>query len=448
MGATHGGKGPWNRRAAGILVTVWIGILLALFRPEIRGMDPVAYYAWLRAAVIQGDLDASATFAHYGVLPARGISPTGYRLNEWPVGPAVLWSPFFLAAHGLAHLARGLGAPVALDGFSAPYRVLTGLGSAVYAGIGLWLAFRLAEAVAPPPLALWAALSVGLASPLIFYMSAHPFMAHAVDFFVNALFLRTWLGTGRWDGWARFRLGAIGGLAACVRYQNATWLVWAALEDLRHTWHRPPEGLRRLLGLGFGGLLGFLPQMVAWRVVFGSWLVLNPYARVGAGSFDWRSPHFLDVLFSTDRGLFLWAPISAFALWGLVRHLAPRRPGWAAWIGAQILAQVALVGAWSAWSGAAAFGPRLLTGLFPAFGVGLAALYAAWERRWGKGPALWLGAGAIFWNLVLLARYGLQDVPRMGPVPLDRLWLGQFVFLGRLGGELGRLLQALVRTLP
>ena len=107
MGATHGGKGPWNRRAAGILVTVWIGILLALFRPEIRGMDPVAYYAWLRAAVIQGDLDASATFAHYGVLPARGISPTGYRLNEWPVGPAVLWSPFFLAAHGLANRARG-----------------------------------------------------------------------------------------------------------------------------------------------------------------------------------------------------------------------------------------------------------------------------------------------------------------------------------------------------
>ncbi len=431
-----------------ILIGVWVAVLLLLFRPQLHGMDTVAYYAWLRAAVIRGSLDVSEEFIRFGYGGERGLSPTGYRINEWSVGPALLWSPFFLMAHGLVRLGKALGIPWEADGYSAPYQTLTALGSALYALIGLELLRRLALRIASPAAALWGVLTAWLASPLVFYMSAHPFMSHAVDFFVNAGFLRAWTCWEKPTPWARLALGWIGGLAAAVRYPNATLLLWPALEDLRQAMRAPREGLLRLLSLGVGAWIGFLPQMIVWRVVFGAWIVGNPYGIAGAGTFDLRAPHLLEVLFSTNRGLFPWTPIAAFALAGLVGPLRRARPAWARLLLAQTGAQLYIVGSWSVWSGAAAFGPRLLTGLFAGFALGLAALYEAGRRRWGMKPALALSLGAVAWNLILLARYGLEDVPRMGPVPLSTLWLGQLTFIGRALGELDRIGQALLRRFP
>jgi len=431
-----------------ILIGVWVAVLLLLFRPQLHGMDTVAYYAWLRAAVIRGSLDVSEEFIRFGYGGERGLSPTGYRINEWSVGPALLWSPFFLIAHGLVRLGNALGIPWEADGYSAPYQTLTALGSALYALIGLELLRRLALRIASPAAALWGVLTAWLASPLVFYMSAHPFMSHAVDFFVNAGFLLAWTCWEKPTPWARLALGWIGGLAAAVRYPNATLLLWPALEDLRQALRAPREGLLRLLSLGVGAWIGFLPQMIVWRVVFGAWIVGNPYGIAGAGTFDLRAPHLLEVLFSTNRGLFPWTPIAAFALAGLVGPLRRARPAWARLLLAQTGAQLYIVGSWSVWSGAAAFGPRLLTGLFAGFALGLAALYEAGRRRWGMKPALALSLGAVAWNLILLARYGLEDVPRMGPVPLSTLWLGQLTFIGRALGELDRIGQALLRRFP
>jgi hypothetical protein len=41
--------------------------------------------------------------------------------NHFTIGPAILWSPFLLAAHAMVLVARTFGAQVAADGFSSPY---------------------------------------------------------------------------------------------------------------------------------------------------------------------------------------------------------------------------------------------------------------------------------------------------------------------------------------
>ena len=64
-------------------------------------------------------------------------------------------------------------------------------------------------------------------------------------------------------------------------------------------------------------VLVFLPQMLAWRRLYGS-LVTMPQ---GGGFVDWSSPHLLDTLFSADHGLFTWTPLTLLGLLGLLALL-------------------------------------------------------------------------------------------------------------------------------
>ena len=83
--------------------------------------------------------------AENGEVRQEYYTRTGRLENHFSVGPAILWSPFLLLAHGGVLLARALGSTVAADGYSAPYRLGMALGTAFYAFLGLWLAFRLAR---------------------------------------------------------------------------------------------------------------------------------------------------------------------------------------------------------------------------------------------------------------------------------------------------------------
>lgn len=434
-----------HRRLNPALLVVWLAVMLLLFRPEIHGIDTVAYYSWLRSTVVQGSLEVGDEFIHYGYAGHRGPSVTGYTLDEWPVGSAILWLPFFLAAHIFSLAGQALGFPLQADGYDWPYTLAVALGSALYALTALHWLYWLAREFSRRYEATLALIAAWLASPLVFYMSGHPFMSHANDLFVNTLFFRQWASDGRPTYRSRFLLGLTGGLAACVRLQNAPLMLWPVADDLRASFSEKAVLVKRWAALAGGFLLGFSPQMVVWRVVFGQWLVANPYWIADRGSFNWASPHFFDVLFSTDRGLFTWTPVALLGVWGLVRYLPQHRRRWALFLGVNFLIQVYVIGSWHLWTGAVSFGQRFLINSVPAFALGLAALYTAWGNR--KIPAI-LTAALTGWNLLLLARYGLVDVPRSGPVPLKDLWLGQFTFIVNLGERLSGLTKAFQRKLP
>ena len=125
-----------------LLIAVFLILFPVLFKPWIHGFDTVAYYSWLRTVVIDRNLDVGDEFSYFGYGLERGRAPTGYTYNEWAVGSAVLWSPFFILAHVLVTLANRLGVPVAADGYGSPYVWAVSLGSATYAFIGLVLTYR------------------------------------------------------------------------------------------------------------------------------------------------------------------------------------------------------------------------------------------------------------------------------------------------------------------
>src|SRR6202140_1557667 len=218
---------------------------LALLNPWVRG-DGVGYYAFARAPLIDHSLNfehdyaaANTSFreAHldeHGQPKRIFRTRTGHLDNHFTVGPAMLWAPFLLLAHGGVLLARALGSHVAADGFSAPYRVAMAFGTAFWGFLGLLLAFRLARQYTGEVWAFLATVAIWWASSLPVYMYFNPSWSHAHSVFAVSLFVFYWHQTRpqrtlrQW-----FVLALIAGLMLNVYYANAMLLMILVIEALR-----------------------------------------------------------------------------------------------------------------------------------------------------------------------------------------------------------------------
>ncbi len=439
-------------RGALALIGVYLLVLPLLFRPVVHGVDPIGYYAWVRTAIVDHDLDITDEFAHYtATTPVferdffqRGVlTALGTQHNPWPSGSALLWSPLY----GLAHLAvlGGLFGAIPADGYSWPYPVAAGLSSTLYGLVAVVIAYRLAREFLTPFVAGVATFTIWFATPLAFYMFSNPLMSHANDAFACTLFIYAWR---RFDTTPTVRrglaLGAAAGLALWVRTQNGAFLAiplafiaYDGVRALRRGADVRPF-IRQAVSVGAGFGLLFLPLMGFWKLAYGEWLI-NTYRIVPVNTIDWRSPHMIDVLISSNRGMFIWAPITLVALAGLVwLYCINRRL--TLLLAAMFAIQLYIIGAVPVWSGAVAFGPRYWSNMLALFTLGLGAIFARLERapRWTLAAA---SVAFVGWNSLLLVQYALQTVPRAGPVDLGALVRNQFLIIPH---NLERILTALM----
>lgn len=396
------------------------------------GTDGVGYYAYLPSVAIDHDVDFTNQFASLDPLRVRSevpLTPTGLPANFWPVGPAILWLPFFLLAHGLALAFDALGASIRLDGAGYWHQAFAISANILYGGVALLLAYEVARRVGSgraggdhcgaggPATCLWSTLTVALAGNLAYYMTAEPSMAHPVSAFAVCAFYLAWLRLRGRQGLGRAAaLGALLGIIALVRLQDVALILVPLGEDL---WValRPGQTGRGVLRawlvdtllMWTVALAVYSPQFAVNQALFGSWW--RPpqlYAGfAGASQFDWRSPHLLDVLVSARRGLFVWHPVYALCLLGAVPlWKRDRTLALALVVGAA--SQAYILGGWFDWWQGRAFGGRAFIGCFPLFVAGLASLADAARRALSSRPSLRLALPAAC--LLLLAANGLLAI--------------------------------------
>jgi len=210
---------------------------LVLLNPWVRG-DGVGYYAFARAPLIEHSFNFANDYisANTGFREARldtlgqpkelFRTRTGHLDNHFTVGPAMLWAPFLLLAHGGVLLARALGSHVAADGFSAPYRLAMAFGTAFWGFLGLLLAFRLARQYAGDVWAFLATIAIWWASSLPVYMYFNPSWSHAHSAFAVSLFVFYWHQTREQRAVRQWLvLALIAGLMLNVYYPNAMLLM-------------------------------------------------------------------------------------------------------------------------------------------------------------------------------------------------------------------------------
>ncbi len=400
---------PLFRDRTEILLAAALLASLVLVTPRIGESDAIEYFSYLPSLVLDGDLDFTNQYTRFYLEDPVGragfketfldrSTATGLKLNFGPIGSAVLWAPFYLATHAIV---RG-------DGMSQPYRTAVTFASALYGIVGLFLCYRLARRYEAPLPSLAAVVALWWATPVAYYLYIAPGMSHACSLFAVALFFTAgfWAwrdAVGRWVVW-----GACCGLMALVREQDLFFSVAALVAALSPRLQASIAGrVKRLFAFGVAALAVFSPQLVVYQILNGRPL---PSPHVEA-KMNWVSPHFFQVLFSPEHGLFFWSPILLlFLAFGLVFLKREREAGLALLLG--FLSQVYISGAVDSWTQAGAFGSRRFVGATAIFAVWGAVAFAALAPRVRRFGVATLVVVFVLWNVSLMMQFGLGIMNR------------------------------------
>jgi hypothetical protein len=275
--------------------------------------DGIHYYAYLRSLLFDHDLDLRNDYLLLGYDRPE-------HLNVLPVGAPLLWAAVVVPVHLAREAGRlgGLGAP---SGVEPIYQAAACLATLGYGAAALFLLMRTLRRWTLPSAAFWATVICWIGSPLRFYLSVLPGLAHGAEFFAAVLVLRAYLALrerpdARRAAWA----GAACGLLFLTRSQDGLLLALPAGELLLRL---RPAGERRAASgalLAFAGafVLGALPQLAVWQAMFGV-PVLIPHKRLhGAEFMHLDQPQLAGTLFSERGGLFSTHPAMLLAVIGLV----------------------------------------------------------------------------------------------------------------------------------
>ena len=415
------------------LVALFV-ITLPLINPWVRG-DGVGYYAFARSMLIEHRLDftndwleANPSF-RMGRVDADGhVRPeqntvTGQIDNHFSVGPAILWSPFLIAAHASVILYDRVGGQIPADGFSRPYVVAMALGTVLYGFLAVLISFCLTRRYISERWAFLGALGIWFGSSLPVYMYFNPSWSHAHSAFTVSLFVWYWnrsRGTRSWTQW--MLLGALGGLMMNVYYMNAVPLLLPLLESLAEYrtafLQTSNESAGRLflnnIIFALTVLAAFAPTLITKKIIYGGYLKFGYSER-----WFWGSPAFFKVCFSADHGLFSWTPIVILAVAGLF-ILRKYDRSLALYSVIVFLAYVYGMGCYENWHGISSYGSRFFVSLTAPFILGLAAFFDWLGRVWQERRAAilaWSGTAAlVLWNLGLIFQWGMHLIPDRGPI--------------------------------
>lgn len=380
-------------------LALWALIAAAvLLRPPVNiiSWDSFGYHLYLPATLLHGDPGisdpswvhaANAAYGSTGTLYQLSELPNGRWVNKYPMGMALLWSPFFAAGHLAAIIT---GAP--RDGFSKPYQwalIAAGLG---YALIGLLVLRKALLRFFSEEVAIAVLVLLVLGTNLYHQATVGVGMPHIVLFALGAGVL--WR-TIRWREASRARdallIGLLLGLMTVARPSEAVWALVPLLAGLadasgwRAFLHAQWARRRHFLLMASAALTICLPQILYWKWMTGRWLYMS-YNNPGEG-FEFLHPYTWEALFSFRKGWLVYTPLMAAALLGFIPLWRAGHP-WRWALAAFVAINLWVVTSWSCWWYADSFGQRALVQSYALLAVPLgAALQWLGEQRarlrWG-----------------------------------------------------------------
>ena len=413
-------------RATWLCCFLIIGLRMAEVPRYAISWDVFGYYLYLPATLIHDDValqnhawldELFATYepstTQYQVVDA----PDGARVIKYSAGMAVAYAPWFLLAHALA---EPLGFPA--DGLSPPYQWIITYGCLLYILVGLFLFRRV----------LLHYFSDGWAAVLILLITCGTNYLHLAAWdgtllthpLLFTLFAALLLATIQWHERPTLKhalmIGGLLGFITLVRPSEGVVIIVPLLWGLgtsagrARKWTLIRAHSLHLVWAIAAFLIATCPQLIYWHATTGQWLFYS-YVNPGEG-FDFATPHTLEYLFSARKGWFLYTPLMAIALLGII-PLHKRLPALLPALIIYLLVDLWIVSSWSCWWYAGgSFSARSMVPTYVFLAIPLGALLSsAWERtrlRWGLSAVV---CAAVALNLFQTWQW------RVGILPHDRV---------------------------
>jgi len=299
------------------------------------------YYSILRSVAIDHDLHFDNEYAHFEIEEAT--TSQGYKKNVYAIGPALFWLPAFTLVHPILNG----------NGYTFSYQYLIGLVSVVYTLLGFLLIYRVLHPLIKPVSLSLALIALAIGTNLLFYGSLDTVNSHGLSFFVATLLFTLLIQKQH-----AFLIGVVIGILSLIRSQDVVFIILLF------------PALSLFIPAFFGILLAFIPQLIVWQVMYGTFLTspyLSPYHY-----FDIYHPQIANVLFSTQNGLLLYTPLVGVSLIGLCLTKFPSFiKRWS--IIAVFIAQLYIVSSWSFWWQGESFSGRMFIGVLPFLSLGFIA---------------------------------------------------------------------------
>ena len=277
-------------------------------------IDEYYYLAQLISIFEDGDLDIYNNFSYF-TLPHK---------NYWSIGPALFWAPFYLIGRFFFFLITTIF-PFMTEIYSVYLFdvCLANLGTMFYTYLGLKFLGKAVKKYYPKRISpLYVQIPILFCTQLIYFVYRWPLMAHAISFFTISSLIYLWVNwheklSIKQMWWIFFILG----LASTVRWHNILFgIIFLPQIQKTFKFHRSEKSsqdfikfiLLSILIISLGGIIGVLPQLIAWGMQFQT--IIPPHS---VASFKIFSPNFFEVWFGV-HGLFIWHPITLIFLIGLV----------------------------------------------------------------------------------------------------------------------------------
>ncbi len=371
------------------------GLFLLVFAAvKIAPPDLAFYYAYAHSMVFDVDFYFASQYAAFPfAVHELYLTSHGLPANDWPMGTGVAWAPFLLLSFILRAGLGLVGVAIEPGGYAWFDQWIITYGASLVFGAGtVFLSYKLARShMISHKNALWACALMAAGSSLTYHLYVNSADSHPPSAFFIVLSLLMWQS---YKQSPRIELalfaGTALGAAGLVRPHNLLWGLTPILD-----WAFNPGGQTRpvvksahALTFASAAFLAFLPQMMAWNAIYGSWLALPR-----SGDVLWLEPKLYETLFSDFHGMISWAPLFGLGLVGLftqrraLPYLAP------------MLLTIYLYSCNLAWWAGGSFGNRRMVSCAPMFILGLAWLLQAMPKAWFKVVAVLCGV----WTWLLLA---------------------------------------------
>ena len=421
-----------TRHAANIAILVILVVLVKTDlerkywkqRDRLLVWDVKVYYAYLPAAFIYHDFSLQFVAdkkEELGEIMFLEKSPTGMYSIQTTYGQALLYSPFFFAAHAYT-LLTGNWEPT---GYSPPYKFGLMISCIFYLAIGLYFLKKFLLKYFNNWITAITLVVIVIGTNLYYYSTYEAPMTHAYNFSIIAVFIYF---TTKWyeknSVWRSVIMGFLICLITLVRPVNLIVLIFFILYDV-NSWAFFKERIKYLLKSYKSILLMILiffflwiPQFIYWKYISGSYL----FYSYSDQRFFFNNPQVFSSLFSYRKGLFVYIPVLLFAFIG-IPFLYKRHRGLILPVGLLIAVNVYVLSSWCFWWFGGGFGPRSYIDTYAFLAIPFAA-FTGWVSRqkliWM--PLFLAALGALIWfNLFQTRQYSRGTINWAG-MTKDAYW--------------------------